>query len=155
MSWASKTKGFILEPMFDLRRQFETSIMTEAVHLYATSEVKMEARFEILGKFCTRYQFASYRHSRMEQPKNHTYSQPYPSSALFIGKVLMWHGSISWSKRHSFKTFVKPSSTKKFGGIWSSLLVSIDTHSVSISYTLLETQIMSTEFVESLGSLRR
>ena len=40
----------------------------EAVHLCATSEVKMEARSEILMKFCTRYQFARSRHCRLEQP---------------------------------------------------------------------------------------
>ena len=28
----------------------------------------MEARYEILGKFCTNHQFASSRHSHMEQP---------------------------------------------------------------------------------------
>ena len=49
-----------------------TSSETKAVHLCATSEVKIEARSEILVKFCTSYQFASIRHRRVEQPKKHT-----------------------------------------------------------------------------------
>ena len=61
VSKASKTKGFILEPIFNWKSPQETSKKNEAVSLYATSEVKMKARFEILMKFWTKYCFALLR----------------------------------------------------------------------------------------------
>ena len=55
---ALKTKGFILEPIFNWLRSSGSLTKNEAVHLYATSEVKMEARSKIYIKFWTKYCFA-------------------------------------------------------------------------------------------------
>ena len=47
-----------MEPKFDFKFPQKRPNLTEAVRLCATSEVKMEARSEFLGKFCTKYCFA-------------------------------------------------------------------------------------------------
>ena len=53
-----KPKGFLLEPNFNNFSAILCPQKGEAVHLDATSEVKMEARSEISTKFWTKYCFA-------------------------------------------------------------------------------------------------
>ena len=53
-----KPKGFFLEPKFNNFSAILCPQKTEAVHLDATSEVKMEARSEIYTKFHVKYCFA-------------------------------------------------------------------------------------------------
>ena len=50
-----------MEPKFDFKFPQKRPNLTEAVRLCATSEVKKEARSEILMKFWTKYCFALLR----------------------------------------------------------------------------------------------